>query len=195
MSSRETVGVDIDDVVAAHVPSVIQYSNENFGTSLTPDTYNPDWFSMWAELKYEEIMARAEEFHKATVANYERIADSDTVLRKLSAKYKLVVITARQRYNVEPTHAWLAQHFEGIFEETHFVPIWEPGNKVTKADICKDIGADYLIDDLPRHCNLAAEGGIKALLFGDYPWCRDHSVNKDVVRVKNWREVGEYFNV
>ena len=96
--------------------------------------------------------------------------------------------------NVEPTYEWVKKYFPGVFEGVHFVPIWETNNKVTKAEICQQIGADYLIDDLPRHCNLAAEVGIKALLFGDYSWNRNEEITEGVTRVKDWPAVVEYFD-
>ncbi len=194
MSARQTIGVDIDDVIAAHIPAFIAYSNKHFGTNLTDDQYNNNWPELW-KLDYDVMLKRAGEFHKETISNYERIADADVVLKKLSKKYKLVIITARHQYSIEATHEWIAKHYKGIFDETHFVPIWEPGNTITKADICRQIGADYLIDDLPHHCNLAAEVGIKALLFGNYAWSAEQIVHPDVMRVANWKEVGAYFHV
>lgn len=194
MSTRQTIGVDIDDVIAAHIPAFIAFSNERLGTNLTVDQYNNDWLTLW-NLDYDVMLERAGEFHRETVANYDRIEGADAVLKKLANKYRLVIVTARPKYNIDATHEWVSKYYRGIFDETHFVPIWEPGNTITKADICKQIGADYLIDDLPHHCNLAAEVGVKALLFGNYTWSADQTVHPDVVRVANWKAVGEYFNV
>ncbi|MGI9028090.1 MAG: 5' nucleotidase, NT5C type [Candidatus Saccharimonadales bacterium] len=194
MSKQQTIGVDIDDVLAAHLPAFVKYSNDTYNTGLTAETYEEYWPNLW-NISMDETLKRAREFHELTVASYERIADADSVLANLSKKYRLVIVTARPKYNIEATHEWIGQHFKDVFDDIHFVPIWEPDNKVTKADICKQIGADYLIDDIPRHCNFAAEAGVAALLFGGYTWSRDHLVHDDVVRVNNWHEVGEHFNV
>jgi len=66
--------------------------------------------------------------------------------------------------------------------------------KGTKNDVIKQIGADYLIDDQPKHCIAAAKAGIKTVLFGDYKWNRDLKLRKNMVRARNWQEVLEYFN-
>ena len=66
--------------------------------------------------------------------------------------------------------------------------------KATKADIVKQIGADYLIDDQPKHCFAAAEAGITSLLFGDYRWNRNVKLPEGVVKVRTWHEVLEYFD-
>ena len=64
---------------------------------------------------------------------------------------------------------------------------------MTKAEICAEIGADYLVDDQPKHCLAAAKAGIKTILFGDYKWNRDTKLMPNMVRAKNWQEVLEYF--
>ncbi|HLA48993.1 MAG TPA: hypothetical protein VJY84_00415, partial [Candidatus Saccharimonadales bacterium] len=63
-----------------------------------------------------------------------------------------------------------------------------------KAEVCREIGADYLVDDQPKHCLAAADAGITALLFGDYKWTRVNNLPKNVIKVRNWPAVLEYFN-
>jgi hypothetical protein len=61
--------------------------------------------------------------------------------------------------------------------------------------ICQEIGAGYLIDDNVEHCRLAAEAGVKALLFGEYGWNKHLPTPPGVERVKDWKDVTDYFNV
>ncbi len=189
---RHTIAVDIDDVVAAHIPEFIRYSNEHYGTNLDVDSYSDDWPTLWG-IPLDETLERARRFHDDTISGYEKIEDAEPVLKRLAEKYTLYVVTARQSYTIEATHAWINQHFGGVFTETHFVPWGTKG--VTKADICKQIGADYLIDDQPRHCNIAAEEGLTALLFGDYQWVNKDEIHADIVMVNDWQAVAGYFNV
>ena len=192
--ARETLAVDIDDVVAAHIPDFVEYSNRVYGTDLTVDTYTEDWSELWG-VPFEEVLRRAKEFHKERLQHFEPIAEADYYLGKLAEKLDLIVVTARPKWNIDATHTWLDTHFKGYFTERHFVPIWEPGNTVTKGDICVQVGADYLLDDQPRHCNAAAELGVTALLYGEYQWRRDHKVHDDVIKVDDWQAVAEYFGV
>jgi hypothetical protein len=91
--------------------------------------------------------------------------------------------------------------FPGIFNgDIHYVGIWGSGahilNKLrqTKAELCRELDIDYLIDDQLKHCIGVAEIGIRALLFGDYSWNQVNQLPKMVTRVKDWAAVLEYFN-
>ena len=53
------------------------------------------------------------------------------------------------------------------------------------------IGASYLIDDSFGHCELAAEVGIKAILFGNYGWNRQQTLIDGIVRCKDWDAVSK----
>lgn len=192
--SKLTIAIDADDVLAAHAEAFIEFSNQNYGTNFSLEDYHESWGELWG-IDHDETEKRAKDFYVAkSVAQYKLIKEADLAISKLSQSHRLFLVTARMQMNVNPTYEWIETYFKGVFEDIHFVPIWETNNKATKAEICRQIGADYLIDDLPRHCNLAAEAGIKALLFGDYSWNRSKAVAKGVKRVKNWQEVLEYFD-
>ncbi|MBI4033538.1 hypothetical protein HY379_00905 [Candidatus Saccharibacteria bacterium] len=191
---RETIAVDVDDVIAAHAEAFVEFSNECYGTHLAASDYTEHWHRLW-RADNKEVERRATEFHTPErTIRYQRMHDAAVVLGDLSLKRDLVIVTARPYGLVETTRQWLDQNFPNVFSGYNFVPIWTPGNKITKADICKQIGADYLVDDLARHCNVAAEVGVQALLFGDYPWNQDDDLHPSVVRIKNWPEVGKYFD-
>lgn len=193
--TKQTIAIDIDDVIAAHVEAFVLYSNSNFGTSLSPEDYREHWSELW-RVGHDEVERRALKFHaESSVAYYDHFQEAPAALSELSRHFNLVVVTARRKIDVEATHEWLKRHFPGVFSDIHFVPIWEPDNTTTKADICHQINAEYLIDDLPRHCNVAARGGIKALLFGNYSWNRSESIEPGVERVHTWQKVLEFFNV
>jgi hypothetical protein len=64
--------------------------------------------------------------------------------------------------------------------------------KHTKAELCREIGAEYLIDDQIKHCAGAARAGLKAVLFGRSPGA---ALPAGVTRAAHWDEVAEYFHV
>jgi uncharacterized HAD superfamily protein len=190
--SRETIGVDADDVIAAHAAAFAEFSNTYYGTNITAEEYDDEWTNIWGELSYEEIERRAGEFHTPeTTMAYARIEEASPVLEELHEDYRLALVTARPKQIVPVTHEWLNIHFNGVFDEVHFVPIWEPTNTVTKADICRQIGATHLLDDAVRHCNPAVEVGINALLFGKQP--RREEIDPRVIVVEDWAAVRNYF--
>lgn len=64
----------------------------------------------------------------------------------------------------------------------------------TKAQMCKDLGVAYLIDDQSRHCLGASEIGVTALLFGDYAWNHVEKMPDNVQQVRDWNAVIQYFD-
>lgn len=185
----------MDDVLAGHAEAFIQFSNGNYTTNLTIEGYSDHWTDFWGDIGHDEIERRAMEFLTyESVNQFEPKEDAMKALANLSKNNDLFVVTARPRHLLDASHRWINKHFKDIFKDIHLVPIWEPNNKITKADICKQIGATYLIDDSVSHCNLVAEGGMKAILFGDYAWNRKEYINDGVIRCKGWSEVVDCIN-
>lgn len=192
-ASKPIIAVDIDDVLAEHIEAFIAFSNKNYGSKFTQEDYLEQWVDLW-EISYEEVVERARNFHiPETIGGFGVINDAEYVLNKLKSRYDLVVVTARPKQAIEHTPEWIERNFPRVFTDIHFVPIWDPGPKATKAEICRKIGADYLIDDLIRHCNLAAEVGVQPILFNRIKWKQPEELHSGIKVVENWREVLEYF--
>lgn len=190
---KEAIAVDLDDVLAEHVEAFINFSNKKYGTRLKVQDYYERWAELW-QIENDEAERRAAEFHTSeNISRYRMKIDSLDALKILSKYYDLYIVTARRKWVIEDTIEWVNKHYPNLFKGIHFVPIWEPNNKVTKAEICKEIGANYLIDDSPQHCNIAATNGIKAIMFGGYPWNNDKNTVDGVTRCTNWEEVLKYF--
>lgn len=193
--SKQIIAVDVDDVLADHVAAFVRFSNSQYGTDLGKHNYDDRWSTLW-DVDRNEIERRALEFHTPeSIMEYGLIEAAQAALILLSGKYDLAIVSARPRHVIDSTGVWLDKHFGPIFKEVHFLPYWEVENRKSKADICNQIGAEFLIDDIVKHCNLAAECGVKPLLFGDYSWNQTGEIHKDVKRVKNWQEVLEYFDI
>ncbi len=199
MSSRKTIAIDIDDVLSSQVRAIIAFSNEKYGTSLVWSDFQKKgpfwgyWEQVWG-VDEKEGKRRLEEFFRDGYQSSQPLMPYVIgVLRKLEKNYHLVVVTSRQDTDIEETHQWLDHHFPKIFKQVEFVQAWSGDRKTSKAIICKEIGAAYLIDDSLEHCRLAAEEGIQSLLFGEYGWNRAKKLPSNVSRVKDWREVEAYF--
>jgi FMN phosphatase YigB (HAD superfamily) len=115
-------------------------------------------------------------------------------LASLRKRLELVIVTSRDERSIGHTHIWLDKHFPGIFRGVEFVALWSKGEKVSKALVCQQLGARYLVDDNADHCRLAAECGTQALLFGDTGWNRRAELSACMVRCKDWPAVLEYFD-
>jgi 5'(3')-deoxyribonucleotidase len=190
--TRQSIAIDIDDVVVAHVDAFIEFSNKNYGTNYTIEDYVDTWAILWGIDDDTEIKRRQKKFHTPkSVMNYKFIEGAKDTIQRLAKEYDLYIVTARPEHIVDITNEWVEEHFCDVFKAVHFVPIWALNNKVTKGDICKQIGANYLIDDAIKHCNIAAESGVRSILFGDYAWNRDELLTDGVIRCKDWKEVAK----
>lgn len=200
--TRKTIAVDIDDVLAINVPAFLEFSNRRWGTNLTIDDFREDWGAMW-QIEKETWIERMNEIHESKIfSSFKSFEDAKEVLQGLASKYRLIIITSRRKELEQETAAWIDEYFPDVFEEVHHAGIWDKLEKedsvaiatTTKAEICSQLGGDYLIDDHLKHCFAAADSGIPSLLFGDYPWNRADTLPEGVVRVRDWRSVGDYFN-
>ncbi len=66
MIMKQTIAVDIDDVLSVNVPAFINFSNERWGTRLTIDDYSEHWGDMW-KVDHDEWGRRAKEFHDSGI--------------------------------------------------------------------------------------------------------------------------------
>jgi 5'(3')-deoxyribonucleotidase len=199
MSQRETIAIDIDDVLADNASGFVEFSNQRWGTNLTPDQYDEHWAKIW-QIDNEETERRADIFHQSGVLRAYRHDDSAlAVLRRLSQDFRLIVITSRRLQTKGDTVAWIHQHYPDIFtdETIHFAGIWDKVNDqsiaLTKASLVDALGVDYLIDDQLKHCLAVAAAGKRSLLFGDYTWNQAVDLPGGIARVADWRAVEGYF--
>jgi len=197
INQKPIIAVDIDDVLAANAQSFVTFSNQRWGTRLTIDDYDEHWGQMW-QVDHDEAERRAQEyFASGTMGRYELFSESLPVLKWLSQRYSLVIVTSRRALLTKETDAWVRQYLKGIFDKVVYAGMWDKptihSHKQTKAEALKEIGADYLIDDQLKHCEAAAAAGIQALLFGDYKWNHKDKLSDGIVRVKDWVAVKEYF--
>jgi uncharacterized HAD superfamily protein len=196
-TDKPIIAVDIDDVISASAPAFIAYSNEKFGTKLTIDDYQERWADLW-KVENDEVIKRAHEYHESGHhATYEPLTGALEGLMELKKNFKLVVLTTRRNSINQLTKDWIHKFYPDIFDDFIFTGFFDnpstTGVHMTKAELAKDIGAQYLIDDQLKHILASAEIGIKGLLFGDYFWNKINSLPGNVTRVRNWKEVMEYF--
>jgi 5'(3')-deoxyribonucleotidase len=199
--SREIIAVDLDDVISSQTNVLIKFSNERYHTQLTqedfkkPGEYWGYYERLWG-VSEEEGTRRFKEFLDERYPLRQLVLPVTVkAIQKLKLAYDLEVITSRSLDYQEDTIQWIKEHIPGLFLNVHFVDLWSEGSKrATKAKICQEIGAGYLIDDNAEHCNLAAEVGVKALLFGEFGWNTHQPLHPEVSRVADWQAVLEYFD-
>lgn len=198
--AKQIIAVDIDDVLAANAEAMVSFSNEQWGTHLTIEGYQEHWGKMWQiEHEIEETEKRAHAFFDSgAFARLRHFPEALPVLKKMSKKYRLILLTSRRQRLLAETTEWVNHFFPGLFEATHYSGFFDttkPGrHSATKRELCVELGVGYLIDDQLKHCEAVAQEGVKGLLFGDYAWNRTANLPSGVVRVRNWQAVGEFFD-
>lgn len=201
---RQTIAIDIDDVLSLNAQEFADFSNERWRTQITADDYDEDWSVIWGfdkELEEHrlEMNVRAGEFFAHRIAGMGLVPGAREVTSWLKGRFDLVVVTSRRSQIKAETLAWVDENLPGIFEPNsiHFTGFYNEPDAGSvyrnKGDILHDLGVDYLIDDQVRHCNGAARHGIRAILFGGYAWHERSEVHAGVTPLTSWHEVGEYF--
>jgi hypothetical protein len=197
---KQVVVIDIDEVLQPFFHPFHIHHDEQYGTTITKsdpqDRYYLEQFtgdpSEVVERKLEAYV-KTEDFTKIKPLR----GAVEAVLWLRQHDFEPVVITARQPFFVKATHNFLDAHFPQAFKGVHFIS-HHVGSSLTpaasKLDICKELGAAYVIDDNVGTATLCAEAGIKAILFGDYSWNQSGDLPEGVTRCKDWAAVLEYFD-
>lgn len=198
MTEKKIIAVDIDDVLAANAKGFTDFSNKRWGTNLKPEDYHDHWALLWG-LDHKETVERADVYaNEGVFKDYAHFEDALPVLKKISKKYKLIVVTARRVVAEKDTRDWIEQYFSNIFHEIYFAGIFDEVTdhfyQKTKGELIKELGASYLIDDQLKHCISAGEIGLEAVLFGNYSWNQAKSLPNNIYRASNWQQVSEYFD-
>lgn len=196
--AKQIIAVDIDDVLGATTIGWVTFSNQRWGHNLTIDDYDEHWGKMWG-VDHETATKRAFEMYKSgVIENVTHDSAAVGVLRELARRYELVIATSRNTFLRKATEEWLDANFKGLFGNVHMAGIYDDHPKdaptKTKGDLILSIGADYLIDDQPKHCFAVAKMDKQAVLFGNYAWNRDISLVSGVARCLDWAAVGAYFD-
>jgi len=195
-ANKPIIAVDIDEVLTPHFDELIKWYNRKYGTKLTLAHNHPSDPKPWGTDKFEEAVKRVHGFYETPeFLDSPPYEEAITALRKLSNRFEIVVITARDSIIERVTRDWLDKHFKDLVREAHFTARFSlEGKNRTKALVCLEIGAGYLIDDAPDNALEAAAQGVNVLLFGDYPWNDLKEMPEGITKVKDWQEVLEYFD-
>lgn len=191
---KPVIAVDVDDVLVPHADHLIGFLNSTFSSNISLDRF----------FSFEEIVELAGGDERELIEQTRRfldsveftgigpVAEAADVIKKLKARFGLVIVTARPLVIEAMTRRWLEDHFPSTFDSAHFVNVdwdWGRGHRTSKMDVCKAAGASILIDDSSFQIEEAVTQGLKGLLFGDYPW--NAHLPEGAIRVSDWGEVAK----
>lgn len=182
------IAVDLDDVLADTLDNFIKFHNASYKTKLKFNDFKFYALHEIIGLSEEEEAKRLELFDKSKFFDkLKPLKGAQKAISELSKKNKIVVVTARTENVKEKTKKWLANYFPEI-EDVTFISQGYMGFVKTKAEVCKSLGAAVIIEDKKSFVLECADAGIKVLMF-DYPWNKDVKDDKNIIRVKSWKEI------
>lgn len=199
--ARQTIAIDIDDVLAEGTIALIDAANRKYGLSLTKQNYhdvggdfNGYYERVWRTHGVDGIV-RYEELSEEMAADQSHVPllpGAEFAVHQLAKRFHIAFITARPESWEAATRRWFKQHLSGDDIELYFAGNHYDQNALTKGQQAKKLNAKLLIDDNVSNCQTALDEGLQVILFGEYGWQRNAPSN--MVRCKGWPEVLEYLN-
>jgi uncharacterized HAD superfamily protein len=193
MITKIKIGIDIDEVLANHLEKLNEFYYEKTGQEFNEEDYNTyNWWEVW-DITKEEAIEIDKEFKRSTFFR-EILPVDETVdiVKQLSLKNELFIITSRSIEIKELTLNWFFNHFEINLPIIHSGDFW--GSNKSKAQICEELGVSIFIEDHPVYALDCAKNGIKTFLL-DKPWNRNYEQHENLIKVQNWKEIIERLEI
>lgn len=198
---KPIIAVDIDDVIAESTEAFRKKVNVHAGIDLKSEDYKvegPYWGyydQVWRAHGVEGRIDREQiflEMHE-NQSHIPLMPGAAYAVGRLQERFEVVLVTARDIEWGEATKEWLRKQLGFDAPRVYFSEVHKGVNGAkTKGEICLEIGARWMIDDNPGHCQTVLDHGVTAILFGEYGWHTD--VPSGTVRCKDWQAVLEYFD-
>lgn len=183
------IAIDIDEVLADTLETFLGYHNNRYNTSFKKDqfhTYN--WWEIMG-ISVSDVLESFYDFMKSDYgAKIAPIEGAGEAVKFLSEKHDISLITGRPKDISEETHNWLDKNFGKYFDEVHFADNFINPVDFTKGDLCKQIGATVMIEDIPRYALSCARADVDVLLI-DCPWNQELKESDKIKRVFSWKDV------
>ena len=185
------IGIDVDDVLADFMNSLIKYHNDRYNTDYSKEDFKS--YNLWETLggTEEETVGKIYDFYHTS--HFDRIPPtegSEKAVEALSKNNNLRVITSRPYDIHDQTLSWIDRYFLGKFEEAHFTNEWAGGigKPTRKKDICLEYDVDILIEDSLAYAKECVGNGTSVFLM-DRPWNRSEELSDKITRVYSWEDI------
>ncbi|TFK57584.1 hypothetical protein OE88DRAFT_1618715 [Heliocybe sulcata] len=177
------IAVDLDDVLSETNRYIADWHNKYYGSNMTLDDFH--YYHYWKNPYWgtpDETNEKVKRFYSTSaILNAQPVPGALEGTKRLREMgYRLIIVTARARNQLEPSWKWLEEHFPGIFESVICIGQFEETiedegheivTKLTKAEVCRSLPAILMIDDsLDNALSPHTHKPIPVLLFGTYPW-------------------------
>ncbi len=184
------LGVDLDDVVIDCNAALCRWHNQRYGTSYErKDIVSYELAKIWRCTPEESIERCLRFYHTDEHHTAASVQGAIAGLQELRKQNTLVAVTSRPESVRDLTLAWLRKQGAEVFDAMHFLGHYhEPVEKrISKAEVCKQVGVALFIEDSFAHATAIACVGIPVLLL-DSPW-NQGAIPELVTRVFSWEEI------
>lgn len=186
------IAIDLDDVLALSLIDFIDFYNKKFNNKISVEDFTGFSLNESIGMPIEEERKLLEEYDASChYDNIKPMEGAKEAIKELSENHQLFIVTSRPQKREKQTREWLKKYIEGI-EDVFFIRQEYKGKAKTKGEVCKEIGAEILIEDNLDYAKSCVVEGVRVLLF-DYPYNREDDINPLITRVKSWKEVLENF--
>jgi 5'(3')-deoxyribonucleotidase len=202
INTKQTIAIDMDEVLAPFVSDMILWHNHKFDTHLQLNQFKSYNFTEVLGGTYAEALAISDEFHLSRQPyKIKPLTGAKEALSQLKSHYQLILVTSRPLQHQDYIEKWINYHLPNIFNHIILCNHWTQNEiAIKKSTVCQQYGADYLIDDLPQYVDDVTHCGITGLLFGHYPWNQINNQDEEnqkfpkaYLRVKDWKDVIDFF--
>lgn len=189
------IGLDLDEVLADTIKSLLQWHNEIYETNFqrgAVTSYN--LWKTWGGNREEAINKVYDFYQSAHFKKIQPVKDSQEGVKKLQLKNRIYVVTSRPHDIYNETLSWISEHFPNQFVEVKLTNQWaKKGKGKNKKDLCKELGIEVIVEDSLEYAQECSQSGIRVLLL-DCPWNKSKEIDR-VKRVFSWREIIEELRI
>lgn len=197
---KPIIAFDMDDVLVDSTSFWHVEINQLTGSKLArtdyqvPGDYTKYYENVWHQHGIDHLIPKnaVNQVLSNDQTRLPHFEEAVSVIKKLAERFELKVVTARHDSHKDQSLRWLEDKFPGVFQQVEFANGSAGVAERNKGQICQQIGAGWLIDDNPSHCQDALDNGVIGILFGEYGW--HTAVPNGILRCKNWVALEEYFD-
>ena len=181
------IAVDIDEVLVPFFPELSKYHQKKIKKTLKLPLRYPYHYAPLFKISEKESSKLVKEFYNSEEhSNIQPIYGAKDGISQLARDYIMVAVTGRQNYSKDATEALITKHFDNKITDIIYCDHFTAFSR-SKSDICRKLGAEYLIDDSMHSCAECLSDNVPAINFiGNpiYPWCETSSI-----AARDWGDV------
>lgn len=187
------IAVDMDETSIKFVPYFLKWHNLEHGTSVKPTDL--DNFDMSGKLGCTpgECLDRILEFYDTKIMRQlPPVDDAVENMGYLSEKHDIIAVTARPESIKQITQNSIDKYFRNLIGNLYLTGDSVEETNKSKAEICKELGVDVLVDDRPKYCYEAIGVGTRSILFnlnGNYGWGAPEVKKEGLYHARSWKDV------